>query len=146
MIKKTILLIFLLSSGLLFISERAATAKAGEQKMRIRITSENIIIEATLNDSITSQDLAKKLPLTLDMYQHQSREYYANIYLKKNEQTQNGYKIGDIAYWKNGNSLVLFYDKGHTEDLIIMGKMTSNIDKLHTMEKSFKAIIEKIED
>ncbi len=143
--KKLILIISLIT--LLPLSLHGAEmVDKGTEKVKIRITSEKNIITAVLNDTPTAQDLIKKLPITLKMNMHQNREYYTDINLSKNTPTQNGYKIGDIGYWTPGNNMVIFYDKGYTSSLIIMGHITSEIETLSNMGNSFIAKIEKIED
>lgn len=139
-------LTIIITLALLLFMKGAEAQGLGEKNVRIRITSGDLHVEAILNDTSTAQDLLKRLPLTLNLHQHQSREYYADIRLDKNDATQGGYQIGDIAYWAPGNSLVFFYDKGYTGSLIIMGKMTGNFSQLSNMGNSFKARIERIED
>lgn len=131
---------------ILFAGQNVDAQTAGEKFVKIKITSGNKVIFAQLNDSAPAQDLLKRLPMTLNMNAHQNREYYANIRLDDTSSTQDGYQIGDIAYWPLGNSLILFYDKGYTSNLIIMGKITSGLDLLSDMRLGFSAKIEKIED
>lgn len=143
--KKLYLLIYL--AAVLFLTfQGTSAAKQGEKSVKIKITSGEMILLATLNDSAPAQDLLKRLPMTLNMNAHQNREYYANIRLDDTSSTQDGYQIGDIAYWSLGNSLILFYDKGYTGNLIVMGKITSGLDVLSDMRLGFSAKIEKIED
>lgn len=118
----------------------------GEKSVKIKITSGNQVIFASLNNSAPAQDLLNRLPITLYLNAHQNREYYASIHLDNNSSTQDGYQIGDIAYWTPGNSLILFYDKGYTNSLIIMGKISSGLDMLQDMGAGFSAKIEKVED
>lgn len=139
---KVIPLAFLVISILLPVFRGAAAEKTGEKEVEIKITSGNTVITATLNNSSASKDFIKKLPLTLNLYFHQNREYYTDIRLDKNDQTQNGYTIGDIAYWTPGNSLVFFYNEGYTGNLIIMGKIKSGLKELPKIGKNPKVKIE----
>lgn len=139
-------LVLTIAMALLLFIKGADAQRLGEKQVRIRITSEDLSIEATLNNSAPAQDLLKRLPITLSLHQHQAREYYANIRLDKNDITQAVYQVGDIAYWTSGNSLVFFYDKGYTGSLIIMGKMILSSNKLSKKGISFQARIERIED
>lgn len=140
--RKLLFFIFLM----LFAFQGAEAQTAGEKSVKIKITSKNKVIFARLNNSAPAQDLLSRLPITLYMRGHQNREYYTNIRLNNDYSTQDGYQIGDIAYWTLGNSLVLFYDKGHTDNLIIMGNITIGLDALPDMGSGFSAKIEKVED
>lgn len=139
-------IVLTIAMALLLFIKGAAAQSSGEKQVRIRITSVDLSIEATLNNSAPAQDLLKKLPITLNLHQHQAREYYADIELDKNDITQAVYQVGDIAYWTPGNSLVFFYDKGNTGSLIIMGKMILSSNELSRKGSSFQVKIEKVED
>lgn len=124
-----------------------ATAQTtGEKMVKIKITSGDMVVLARLNNNATAQDLLKRLPLVLNMNLHQNREYYANIRLDKNAKIQDGYQVGDIAYWTSGNALVMFFGEGYTDDLIIMGQIITGLDKLSNMGGNFQAKIEKNEE
>lgn len=140
--KKLLFFIFLI----LFASQEVDAQTVGEKFMKIKITSGNKVIFAQLNNTAPAQDLLSRLPIILHMNAHQSREYYASIHLDNSSSTQDGYQIGDIAYWTLGNSLILFYDKGYTGNLIVMGKIASGLDSLPDMGPDFSAKIEKVED
>lgn len=144
--KKLYLFIISFAAGLFLTFQGISAEKQGEESVKIKITSGNKIIFAQLNDPVTAQDLLSRLPITLQMNAHQNREYYASIRLDQNSSTQDGYQIGDIAYWALGNSLILFYDKGYTSNLIVMGKIGSGLDMLQDMGTGFSAKIEKVED
>lgn len=139
-------LILAITMALLLFVKGADAQSLGDKQVKIRITSGDLRVDGVLNDSTPAKDLLKRLPITLNLNMHQSREYYADIRLDKNGSIQNGYQVGDIAYWAPGNSLVFFYNKGYTGSLIIMGKMTSGLNELTKMGSSFTARIERIED
>lgn len=139
-------IILFLIAILLLVTQGAKAEMSGAKMTEIKIVSGDKVILAKLNNTSTAQDLIAKLPIKLKMNPHQNREYYANINLDKTSATQDGYKIGDIGYWVSGNSLVLFYDKGYTNDLIIMGNITDGLDKLSKINGSFQATIEIIKD
>lgn len=133
--------------AVLFLSySGTAAAQRGEYSMKIKITSQNMTIIAQLNNSATSKDLIGRLPLTLNLHQHQNREYYADIRLDKDSPSKGGYKIGEIAYWAPGNNLVLFYGKGYTGNLISMGQIISGLEQLPQMGDSFTARFEIIKE
>lgn len=144
--KKLRLLVVFAATMMLLGFQGASAQKTGENSVKIKITSGEIVIMAVLNDSPPAVDLIKRLPITLNLHRHQSREYYADIGLKKSGATQDGYQVGDIAYWVSGNNLVLFFDKGYTGNLIIMGKMISDPKMLALMENNIRAQIEIIKN
>lgn len=131
---------------ILFAGQKVGAQTTGENFVKIKITSGDKVIFAQLNDTAPAQDLLSRLPIILQMNAHQSREYYASIRLDNSSSTQDGYQIGDIAYWPLGNSFILFYDKGYTSNLIVMGKIASGLDLLPDMGPDFSAKIEKVED
>lgn len=121
---------------------KIALANDMEKKMKIKITIDDNLIVAELNNTDTARDLLSKLPLTLQLNKHQNREYYTGIKLDKTALTQNGYQVGDIGYWTAGNSLVFFYGRGSTDGLIIMGKITQGLELLSKMDNAVSAHIE----
>lgn len=121
------------------------TISGDKNAMKIRIIASGLTMTATLNDTQTAKDLAAKLPLRLRLNKHQNREYYASLKLSKNAKQEDGYSIGNIAYWPMGESLVVFYDKGYTSNLIVMGDITSGLEQLSKMGSTFEALIERIE-
>ena len=112
--------------------------------MKIQISINNTKIYGELNDSAASNDLWRQLPLKLKMYPHQSREIYANMSLIHSDKTVNSYNVGDIAYWTPGDALVLYYGPGYTDNLIIMGKMTTDYSELSEITKPTMVLIERI--
>lgn len=144
--KKLSLLIVSAIAMMFFGLQGVSAQKTGENPMKIKITSGDVVIMAVLNDSAPAADLIKRLPLTLNLHRYQSREYYTDIGLDKSGTTQDGYQVGDVAYWVPGSSLVLFYDEGYTGNLIIMGKMISDPKMLALMENSIWVEVEAVED
>ena len=111
--------------------------------MQIKITVEGTVITADLYDNPTSRDLYSLLPAELYMNPLQNREFYGNIQLFSDTKRQDGYQIGDIGYWIPGETLVLYYGPGYTDNLIIMGHITEGLEKLATNDHGFTAVIEK---
>lgn len=144
--KKHLLWIVLFAVWILPGLRGVSAAENGVENVKIKITSGATTLLAELNNSPASRDLIAKLPVTLKMSQHENREYYGSIQLAKTGKTQNGYQVGDIAYWTPGNALVLYYAKGYTGSLMIMGRITSGLDKLPLLGSAFTATIERIEE
>jgi hypothetical protein len=70
--------------------------------MRIRLTSGETVLEATLNDNETTRDFVSLLPLTLRMGDLFSREKYGHLPRARG--------VGDVAYWPPGPDVAIFYD------------------------------------
>lgn len=141
--KKLVLVIVFLSLLPLFI-KGADAAIEGTKLMKIKITIDKHEIIAILNNSQTSKDFYSKLPIELKMFPHQNREFYTNIKLAQSSVTQDGYAVGDIAYWTPGETLVFFYSKGYTSSLIILGQIISGLDELSNIDGSFIGLIERV--
>lgn len=137
---------FILTMALLLLFKGADALEREDDLVKITLTAKDVKIEAVLNESAPAKELLNRLPITLDLHQHQAREYYTSIRLDKTDLTQDDYQVGDIAYWTPGNNLVFFYDKGYTGSLIKMGKITNGLDKLPKMGSNFEVKIEKIEN
>lgn len=131
-------------AALSFFPEEAAALPEGE--MKIKINADGISLTAVLNNTPTSWDLWNRLPVSVTFYPHQNREFYTNMTLSGNPDVQDGYAVGDIAYWTPGNAVVLYYGEGYTGNLIIMGRITAGLEHLKQRKGSFSARLEKAQE
>ena len=118
--------------------------KAGTQ---ITLMAGKEIITATLDDSTTSRDFIKSLPVTMKMTRWVNREYYGKVEkrLSENASKRNRFENGDVAYWAPGGSFAVFFnDKGDPSisDLIVMGKITSDLGAFSRLGDSVEMRIE----
>lgn len=103
----------------------------------IKITINNLEVEAILNSSEMSRDFISLLPLDLTMKDLFCREKFAHLprsISKEGSQIQN-YEVGDIAYWAPGGDLTIFYRQdGHRikEGLYRLGKVEGDIGPFDT--------------
>ena len=94
--------------------ETPATAQ-GDVKMlgtKIKITVDDKVLTATLEDNAATKALVKKMPMTLKMENLYEREMcyrYGQGGLPTDKLRNDGYQIGDIAYWPPRGSLVILY-------------------------------------
>ena len=94
--------------------ETPATAR-GDVKMlgtKIKITVDDKVLTATLEDNAATKALVKKMPMTLKMENLYEREMcyrYGQGGLPTDKLRNDGYQIGDIAYWPPRGSLVILY-------------------------------------
>lgn len=104
---------------------------------KIKITVNNLEIEAILNSSEMSRDFISLLPLELTMKDLFCREKFANLpgsISKEGSQIQT-YEVGDIAFWAPGGDLTIFYRQDGQkikEGLYMLGRVESNIAPFDT--------------
>ena len=80
--------------------------------MRIRLTAGETVLEAALNDNVTTRDFVSLLPLTLRMGDLFGREKYGHLprALAAGGPRQRSFEVGDVAYWPPGLDVAIFYD------------------------------------
>ena len=115
----------------------------------ITIKAGNATITATLDDSSTSRDFVKSLPLTISMKRWGNREYYGKVREPLSDQgrKQNGFDNGDVAYWPRGGSFAIFFNNKvnpDISDLIVFGKINSDLKVFDAMDESLDMRIELV--
>lgn len=134
-----------LTLGFLMVTSLVNVALA---ETTIRLTAGKTVIEATLNDSAASQDFIKSLPRTMNMTRWGNREYYGKVLhrLSVKGEKQNFFKSGDVAYWAPGGSFAIFFNDRNVDtsinDLLLMGKITSDLKAFDTLGESVDMHIE----
>ena len=113
----------------------------------ITMTAGHTVITATLEDSATMRDFVKSLPVTMKMTRYGNREYYGKVAKRLSEDTpkRNHFASGDVTYWVPGGSFAVFFnDAGNNSlsDLIVMGKVTSDLKAFDTLGESVEMRIE----
>ncbi|MBS1154743.1 MAG: hypothetical protein H6R07_667 [Proteobacteria bacterium] len=114
----------------------------------ITIRAGKTVLNGTLNDSPTARDFLKSLPVTMKMTRWGEREYYGKVGKPLAAgKSQNGFANGDIAYWVPGGSFAIFFDNRHNpdiSDLIVIGKITSDLKAFDGMAESIDMQIERV--
>lgn len=102
--------------------------------MRIQISTETAVLDATLNDSVAASELADLLPLTLTLSDFHQTEKIADL---PNRLSTTGSpagtsaRAGDIAYYAPWGNLAIFYrDFAHSAGLITLGRIHGPLDVL----------------
>ncbi|MFE6727879.1 cyclophilin-like fold protein [Streptomyces californicus] len=103
--------------------------------MNIQVTLDGRPVDAVLNDSPAARDLAKLLPLTLDLEDFHDTERVADLPRKLNTDgapEPAAAKAGDIAYYAPWGNLALFYQDGPapSPDLLALGHLDVSADQL----------------
>lgn len=78
---------------------------------QIKLSLGGNILIGKLNDSKTSQDLLKLLPLSIQLIDLFGVKKYSLLTesLSESEQEMHQFEVGDIAYWSPGPGIVIFY-------------------------------------
>ncbi|MET8168506.1 cyclophilin-like fold protein [Streptomyces sp. NPDC005329] len=119
--------------------------------MRIRLTVEETVLEATLDDHETARDFASLLPLTLRMHDLHSREKYGPLpkSLAEAGPRQHRFETGDIAYWSPGPDVAVFYspDGPPVPDpgIVLLGSIGSGTEIFTKYDGPVEVTIEAIE-
>ena len=114
---------------------------------KIRITAGDKVIMGELVDTQTSRDLLAQLPMTLPMSRLREREYYGRPAspLSTDAAKREGFDNGDIGYTARSGYLALFFDNSkdpEISDLIVIGKVTSDLSDFDTLGQSVDMKIE----
>lgn len=120
---------------------------AAEEGTQIKITAGETVLTATLNNTKTSSDFIKSLPVTIKMTRWGNREYYGKVEnaLSEEGELQNGFENGDVAYWPSGKSFAIFFNKEanlNISNLIKMGTITSDLKLFNNLDESVEMKIE----
>lgn len=127
-----------------------ATTSSGVEKSlaHIRITAGGTVITAELVDNATSRDLLQRLPMTVTMTRAGEREYHGrpDAPISVDGPKQTSFENGDLGYWAPGGYLAIFLDKTvrpEIKDLIVMGKITSDLDDIRRLGPAVDMTIER---
>ncbi|HYW36388.1 MAG TPA: cyclophilin-like fold protein [Balneolaceae bacterium] len=104
---------------------------------KIRITVNNLEVEATLNDTEMSHDFISLLPLEFTMKDLFCREKFASLprSISKGGGQIQSYEVGDIAYWAPGQDIAIFYRQDGQrmqEGLYKLGKIEGDLEPFNT--------------
>jgi hypothetical protein len=119
----------------------ARSPVSGEEAstMRIRLTFDGKVVEATLLDNATARDLLSLLPMTLTLDDYNSTEKIG--YPPRKLSTADAPagvdpSVGDIAYYAPWGNLAIFYkDFGYSRGLVKLGRLDSSIETVERVRK-----------
>jgi hypothetical protein len=126
----------------------SSMVQAEENMMKIRLTMDGNITDATLLDNPTARDFVSLLPITLTLEDYASTEKIS--YLPRKLSTAAAPKgadpaVGDVAYYAPWGNLAIFYrDSGYARGLIQLGRIDSGIEALD-VPGTLKVTIERVE-
>lgn len=102
---------------------------------QVRMTSGDVEVLITLNDSQAAADFAKMLPLELTLIERNGFAKGMTLprRLDTEEETTREYEIGDFGYWAAGPDLAIFYDDIYDQTIvpvIPMGKAEAGAENM----------------
>lgn len=119
-----------------------------KKTMKLKITINNEVITATLNNSETAKDFASLLPMMLTLDDYGQTEKISSL---SKRLTTDGAPdgcdpdVGDITYFAPWGNLAIFYkDFGYADGLIKLGEITGDLSPLKT-DGNIEAIFEVVE-
>ena len=90
---------------------------------RIRITFDQVVVTATLNDSKTAQMVAGVLPFTSAAKRWGDEVYFDAPVATGEENAQADVPAGAVAYWPPGKALCLFFGQKPYSPVNVIGKL-----------------------
>ena len=110
-------------------------SSAYADEMRVKISVNNKVLHAVLDDNATSRAIYNKLPLKLFMQDLYSREmcYNFNESFKTENLRSDNYEVGDLIYWPPMHSFVILYKQnGEKFRRQHLGKVLSGVEIFET--------------
>ena len=110
-------------------------SSAYADEMRVKISVNNKVLHAVLDDNATSRAIYNKLPLKLFKQDLYSREMCYNF--DESSKTENlrsdNYEVGDLIYWPPMHSFVILYrQNGEKFRRQHLGKVLSGVEIFET--------------
>lgn len=110
-------------------------SSAYADEMRVKISVNNKVLHAVLDDNATSRAIYNKLPLKLFMQDLYSREmcYHFDESFKTENLRSDNYEVGDLIYWPPMHSFVILYrQNGEKFRRQHLGKVLSGVEIFET--------------
>lgn len=140
----------LISAGGIFAMDKDLSTRIIKNGTPIILIIGNTKIPATLNDSLSSQELIKRLPFTMKLrkYAHDYCGVMQNPLPYDEKDVHNGWLNGDIDFARDGNYFTILYEDeenskqyGHQ---INLGKVDGPLSAIKSMGEEIEITIEKL--
>ena len=124
------------------------TGSTEEDGMRIQITIGDQHLQATLDNSAATRDLAAQLPLTIEMSDHGGVEKTGPLPSPLSLDGQPAGAdpdVGDVGYYAPGNDLVLYYgDQSYYDGIVVLGRMHGDAaQRIASVDGSIKVLLQR---
>lgn len=93
-------------------------AESSRKLYNVKITVGSHTLHAKFEDNVTTRELVKRMPVTLpmmDLYEREMCYRFGNGTFPTEKLREDGYAVGDIAYWPPAGSLVILYKQDGEE-------------------------------
>lgn len=122
------------------------------ERTAITLTVGETILEGYLNDNRSARDLISRLPVTVSLNRG-SHDYCGDIspaLAYDEEDVQNGWKNGDLAFWTAGNDFVIFHSDEENSfsigNIVNIGAVTSDLETVRSLGQNIDVTIAKAGD
>jgi hypothetical protein len=126
----------------------AQTVETQGNSMKIKLTTEDTQMTATLLDNATTRAFISLLPLTLTLEDYNETEKISDLPERLSTEgapAGSDPSVGDIAYYAPWGNLAIFYkDFGYSSGLVILGKLDGDTEALN-VPGSLNVTIELLE-
>lgn len=112
------------------------TSAFGEENtaLKIKLSTGDTVLIATMLDNATSRDFMSLMPITLTLKDYAGTEKVSDLPRKLSTQGAppgSDPSVGDITLYAPWGNLAIFYkDFGYASGLILLGRIDSGVDKL----------------
>ena len=120
----------------------------------IKITSGKVSVKAGLNDSPTSEEIWKVLPLNCSANRWGDEIYFGiPVKMKEEPSAKADVNVGDLAYWAPGNAFCIFFgptpasntDKPRAASPVnLIGKISDDASLFRSIKSGSKITIERL--
>ena len=118
-----------------------------QEQTAITLKNGDKVLDEYLNDTAAAKDLLSRLPVTVRLT-NSGHDYCGDInppLSYKEEEVQNGWKDGDLAFWTAGNDFVIFHDdeeiSSSTGNIVIIGHVTNDIREIRNLSETIEVTI-----
>ena len=118
-----------------------------EERTAVTLTVGENVLDGYLNNNRTARDLISRLPVTLNLNRG-SHDYCGGIspaLAYDEDDVQNGWRNGDLAFWTAGNDFVIFHsdeeNSSSTGNIVNIGAVTSDINTVRSLGDNINVTI-----
>jgi uncharacterized protein len=118
----------------------------------IRIIAGDVEVEAELNDSKCSRDIAEALPIEASASTWGEEIYFSIDVDCPGENMQSSVDLGDLGYWPPGSAFCMFFgmtpmstaeEIRPASDVMVIGRMTGDLEPLKSVKAGAPVRIER---
>ena len=118
-----------------------------EERTAVTLTVGETVLDGYLNSNRTARDLISRLPVTLNLNRG-SHDYCGGIspaLAYDEDDVQNGWRNGDLAFWTAGNDFVIFHsdeeNSSSTGNIVNIGAVTSDINIVRSLGNNISVTV-----